>query len=435
MMTTIRRPLLLSLPFLLVLTACSEPEPGPPTAAEPSSEDKSGDGVRVSAPIRPGTVCFIDWAIAREKGFFAAEGLDMKFGALDTSRGTILALAAPDGPIDAEMGIVEYPELDDLASGELDYYVMAGEHSGCKQLVVPVDSLVESIADLKGKRVGINTTNDVLMWEFFARQAGLMRDDLVFVPHDFPPGSPEAVEHLRREFAAGRLDAAIDSDPVGKILLAEGAARPLVSNTHTAPLSNMSCCMLAVWRNVPDQHPGGIPAALIASMVKTAAAVQRQVADRPAEVIAGINRHLCEQAGGVLVTAAYLYVDLERGRLWHASAGHPPPLLLRAWAARPVSVGRSGMVAGVLADAPYETIEETLAAGDRVILYTDGVIEATALSGDFFDPARLEAALTEGRDLAPDAWSEDLLDRLKAWTGKSTLKHDDDFTVVVLDRV
>ena len=186
---------------------------------------------------------------------------------------------------------------------------------------------------------------------------------------------------------------------------------------------------------IADVAGHGIPAALIASMVKTAAAVQRQVADRPAEVIAGINRHLCEQAGGVLVTAAYLYVDLERGRLWHASAGHPPPLLLRAGAARPVSVGRSGMVAGVLADAPYETIEETLAASDRVILYTDGVIEAAAPSGDFFDPARLEAALTEGRDLAPDAWSEDLLDRLKAWTGKSTLKLDDDVTVVVLDRV
>ena len=93
---------------------------------------------------------------------------------------------------------------------------------------------------------------------------------------------------------------------------------------------------------VADVTGHGVPAALIASMVKGAAAAQASDAARPDRVLSGINRTLCSQLDGHYVTAVYVYVDLEAGRLLHASAGHPPPLHFEAPPVGSTSSARAG---------------------------------------------------------------------------------------------
>ena len=67
----------------------------------------------------------------------------------------------------------------------------------------------------------------------------------------------------------------------------------------------------------------GIPAALLASMLKTAAAVQSHVAGEPGRVVEEINRRLHGQLDGYLVTLVYAVVDTRARQLALSNAGHP----------------------------------------------------------------------------------------------------------------
>jgi len=109
-------------------------------------------------------------------------------------------------------------------------------------------------------------------------------------------------------------------------------------------------------------------------MVKMATSAQRQHAASPERLLAGVNEALCGSTQGQFVTAAYVYLDAEQGELSYAAAGHPPMLLLRdgqvCW------IEENGLVLGVLSSAAYSSTKQTLRKGDRLLLYTDGVIEA-----------------------------------------------------------
>ena len=74
---------------------------------------------------------------------------------------------------------------------------------------------------------------------------------------------------------------------------------------------------------VADVTGHGVPAALIASMLKVAFAMQTAQAQNPERVLIGLNQALCGKFEEHFVTAAYLYVDLDAKIVRHAGAGHP----------------------------------------------------------------------------------------------------------------
>jgi len=77
---------------------------------------------------------------------------------------------------------------------------------------------------------------------------------------------------------------------------------------------------------IADVSGHGVPAALIAAMVKVAIAAQLPHADDPGRVLSGMNRVLCGNMQGQFVFAAYLFLDTENWLLRYAGAGHPPLL-------------------------------------------------------------------------------------------------------------
>lgn len=102
----------------------------------------------------------------------------------------------------------------------------------------------------------------------------------------------------------------------------------------------------------------------------------------PAEAINTLNRLFWDRvyAGdGRFITLLFGSVDLTTGDMVFANAGHPPPVLLRRKEARVVEHG-GGFPLGVVKDGTWTNTVEPLASGDRLILYTDGVIE-TPVSG------------------------------------------------------
>ena len=126
----------------------------------------------------------------------------------------------------------------------------------------------------------------------------------------------------------------------------------------------------------------GVPAALLASMVKLAAASQRAVAAEPGRFLSGMNSALLGNTQNQFVTAAYVYLNSESGELRYSAAAHPPLLLVRD--GRVTQIEENGLMLAAFDFASYSTAVHKLETDDRIVMYTDGVVEASNAAGDFF---------------------------------------------------
>jgi len=183
---------------------------------------------------------------------------------------------------------------------------------------------------------------------------------------------------------------------------------------------------------VADVSGHGVPAALIASMVKVAIAAQKAQADRPAAVLAGMNETLAGRLGGQYVTAAYLFLDPEAGLMRYSAAGHPP--LLRGRRDEPGSheIEENGLPLGLMDVAEYAQLEQPLRAGDRFLLYTDGLVDATNGAGEFFTLERVKDAMAAGAGLTTEGVADLILAKTRGWADEVAA---DDVTVVLVDCV
>src|SRR6516162_4419778 len=98
---------------------------------------------------------------------------------------------------------------------------------------------------------------------------------------------------------------------------------------------------------VADVSGHGMPAALIASMLKIALAAQTDHAADPAKVMLGLNQALCGKFQHHYVTAAYAFVDMEKRTLTYAGAGHPPLLLWGASSSNVRDIAENGLFLGM----------------------------------------------------------------------------------------
>lgn len=154
---------------------------------------------------------------------------------------------------------------------------------------------------------------------------------------------------------------------------------------------------------IADVSGKGVPASLFLAITRT---VIRLVARDQGDVAAGINRAnelLCaENASSMFATVFYAVLDCATGMLSYCNCGHNPPLILRG-DGRLEPLASLGLPLGMLVDAPYPQRSVTLAPGDRLLLYTDGVTEAEDASGACFGEARLAAAIANvARGAAPE---------------------------------
>jgi sigma-B regulation protein RsbU (phosphoserine phosphatase) len=185
---------------------------------------------------------------------------------------------------------------------------------------------------------------------------------------------------------------------------------------------------------VADVTGHGVPAALIASMLKVAFASQSAHADDPARVLTGLNQALCGKFEEHFVTAAYLYVDLEAKMIRYAGAGHPPLLYSNRAHGDGRSIEKNGFFLGMFPEAEYSSVEMQLQTGDRCVLYTDGLPESKSASGEEFGIARCCQFLGSHTQLPAAALADELLREITGWSARpSGSVQEDDMTLVVLD--
>ena len=180
---------------------------------------------------------------------------------------------------------------------------------------------------------------------------------------------------------------------------------------------------------IADVVGKGIPAALLMSNLQAAVRAFASEAVDPSALCHQVNRILCGNiAEGRFISFFYCVLDAAAGVLTYTNAGHYLPILVHADG----SIERldaGGPVLGVLADAEYEQAHVTVSAGDRIVLFTDGLTEARNAADEEFGEDRLVRAAVDHRACSAPALLARLADQVARFAGG---RMQDDATLIVL---
>jgi serine phosphatase RsbU (regulator of sigma subunit) len=181
---------------------------------------------------------------------------------------------------------------------------------------------------------------------------------------------------------------------------------------------------------IGDVTDKGIPAALVMTATRTMLRTAARETTSPGQVLARVNDLLYEEIPAkMFVTCFYAILDLDSGRISYANAGHDLPYrrqeegVSELWA--------TGMPLGLMPGSCYEEYEITIAPGENLLFYTDGLVEAHNPNHEMFSFPRLKTLLQAHND--GTSLIDLLLRELQSFTGEGW-EQEDDVTLVTLQR-
>ena len=184
---------------------------------------------------------------------------------------------------------------------------------------------------------------------------------------------------------------------------------------------------------VGDVTDKGVPAALVMATTRTMLRASAQRLASPGAVLRQVNDVLVPDIPpNMFVTCLYAILDPETGRLRYANAGHDLPY--QRHKGRPgnaTELRATGMPLGLMPGMAYEEKETVLEAGDSILFYTDGLVEAHDPRRDMFGIPRLEGFIGAHPGGAP--MIDFLLEELARFVGDGW-EQEDDITLVTLQR-
>ncbi|MFI5335630.1 MAG: PP2C family protein-serine/threonine phosphatase [Opitutales bacterium] len=193
---------------------------------------------------------------------------------------------------------------------------------------------------------------------------------------------------------------------------------------------------------VADVSGKGVPASLLMAICRT---LLRQISPRvasPAQVLSELNRTISgDILEGMYITMIYAVIDTAAGEVTFARAGHELPLFLRTDRGTGSRLceyaGSDGMPIGLVDAALFDEVITThtvgFAAGDVLLLYTDGLTEAPNPEEKEFGNARLADTLRSAQDSSAAGINDAVLESVRRFTNTRELR--DDFTLLTVRRV
>jgi len=175
----------------------------------------------------------------------------------------------------------------------------------------------------------------------------------------------------------------------------------------------------------------GVPAALVAVMAKMIFTENIAKGLPPREILSLTNEKLFSHFQGKRhVAAFYGILETDSGKFVFAKGGHPPAIVVRGREKRTESLSVDGIFIGLFPGSTYEEKEVTIARNDRLVMFTDGLIETFNASDQYFGLKKLEEQLIETMGFPVDVMVSALLNKQKNF--RDNTPQMDDITLLVL---
>jgi len=176
---------------------------------------------------------------------------------------------------------------------------------------------------------------------------------------------------------------------------------------------------------VADVAGKSIPAAMLMATFQASLKTLSTAQVALPELVANMNKYACSNSqGGLRFTTAFLAeYDAARRVFYYINAGHNNPILRRAnGSIERLDVG--GLPLGIQPEAKYESATVTLAPGDWLIIFTDGLVEAENARQEEYGETRLLSAISAAAATTPSEMLKRLMAELDLFVGM-TPQHDD----------
>lgn len=184
---------------------------------------------------------------------------------------------------------------------------------------------------------------------------------------------------------------------------------------------------------IADVSGHGVPAALITTMAKVSFNTHSHWGTAPAQICDKVNRETHQLIAdlGYYLTAYYGILDLEDGRFEYTNAGHHPALLCRAEDGKVEKLDTEGLFIGISENGKYTSGSAVMAPGDKILLFTDGIVEARNDAGEKYGFERLIPFFADHRDMRPKDLVAALLKEIDKFYGVKD--PDDDRAALVIE--
>ncbi len=185
---------------------------------------------------------------------------------------------------------------------------------------------------------------------------------------------------------------------------------------------------------IADVTGHGVPAALISSMVKIAYYMSADSAADPAGLLEKMNASLIDHIYGRFITAFYAFIDLHEMKMTYSNAAHWPMYIHTKANGELRELTVKGKLIGLNRDEKYNNITIDIKKGERLVFFTDGVVEEKNIDGEFLDEKNLEKLIKENPSKSPG----ELLDEIFNILYSRSVNYyksgfNDDITMLVID--
>ncbi|MCB1173840.1 MAG: serine/threonine-protein phosphatase [Leptospiraceae bacterium] len=175
-----------------------------------------------------------------------------------------------------------------------------------------------------------------------------------------------------------------------------------------------------------DVSGHGIPSALLAVMMKMALQLWGEYIHDPAGTMHKVRKMYNGKLDTYHVSAILGYLDLKSGRLRCVNAGHPAMLLCNPGSDQVREIKPAGSIIHEdLMHYPFEEFETILQPGDRLLLYTDGLTEASNEAGEMLDTEGLIDLYLQNKNLDVDSMCQKIMTAVHDYTLAGKLLSDD----------
>jgi sigma-B regulation protein RsbU (phosphoserine phosphatase) len=355
--------------------------------------------------------------------FRAARGMDQKTiddPQFQISRSVVERVAQEGQPI-----LTSDAQRDDRFSARQSVVILGLRSILCVPLKIK-DQVLGVIYVDNRLQTGIFSEADLEMLTAIASSAAIATENARLYQVAVEKGRMERELQMAREVQASLLPQETPQVPGWEFAACWQPAREVAGDYYDfIPLDDGQLGLV-----IADVSDKGMPAALFMACTRSMVRASLSGSFSPAEAIAHANRLICADASsGMFVTLFYTLLDPATAEVTYVNAGHNPPLLYRADQDQLTKLTRTGMALGVVADSPFEERTLHLHPGDFLLLYTDGVTDATDALEQDFGMERLERVVLDHRQAsAPDMIA--LLDQTIHDFAGSTAPFDDIAIVV-----